>query len=271
MFTLARTRLAGSPATRSTCAHGHDNEWLGGAASGDSQGVEGIARRDVRRRACSRPSSRALPPMTGVLNRPVRRNSACWAVTTRRRALPPVSRSPAKLPGGRRRRLVRRLVGKGRRSGGRQARGAAGLRRGHRPCREVAAGDRFYVRYEQVFTAPGAPVGVARVVWAELVTRARGPLAIHRFRRRVASNASGWPTERPRWRFDAPAPRRRNCLVGLRHARRSVRPAATVQVDRQARAAGRPDPPASVVSAKGSALNASTPLGLALGLAPPRA
>src|SRR5258708_32627032 len=47
--------------------------------------------------------------------------------------------------------------------------------------REVAAGDRFYVRYEQTFTALGAPIGIARVLWAELVTRSRGPLAIHRF------------------------------------------------------------------------------------------
>ena len=48
--------------------------------------------------------------------------------------------------------------------------------------REVAADDRFHVRYEQTFTALGAPIGVARVLWAELVTRAGGPVAIHRFR-----------------------------------------------------------------------------------------
>ena len=48
--------------------------------------------------------------------------------------------------------------------------------------REVAADDRFYVRYEQTFTGEGMPVGVGRVLWAELVTRAKGTLTIHRFR-----------------------------------------------------------------------------------------
>jgi hypothetical protein len=48
--------------------------------------------------------------------------------------------------------------------------------------REVAAGYRFYVRYEQTFTALGAPIGVGRVLWLEVFTRAKGPVAIHRFR-----------------------------------------------------------------------------------------
>jgi murein DD-endopeptidase MepM/ murein hydrolase activator NlpD len=48
--------------------------------------------------------------------------------------------------------------------------------------RDVAAGDGFYVRYEQVFTAEGTPIGVGRVMWAELRTKAKGTIALHRFR-----------------------------------------------------------------------------------------
>jgi len=48
--------------------------------------------------------------------------------------------------------------------------------------RDVAAGDQFYVRYEQVFTAEGTPIGVGRVMWAELRTKAKGTIALHRFR-----------------------------------------------------------------------------------------
>jgi murein DD-endopeptidase MepM/ murein hydrolase activator NlpD len=50
--------------------------------------------------------------------------------------------------------------------------------------RDVRDGDRFYVRYEQTFSAVGAPIGVARVLWAELRTAAKGNVAIHRFRTR---------------------------------------------------------------------------------------
>jgi murein DD-endopeptidase MepM/ murein hydrolase activator NlpD len=47
---------------------------------------------------------------------------------------------------------------------------------------DVAAGDRFYVRYQQTFTAEGTPIGVGRVLWAELRTKAKGTIALHRFR-----------------------------------------------------------------------------------------
>ena len=47
---------------------------------------------------------------------------------------------------------------------------------------DVAAGDRFYVRYQQTFTAEGTPIGVGRVMWAELRTKAKGTIAFHRFR-----------------------------------------------------------------------------------------
>ncbi|MPZ31434.1 MAG: peptidoglycan DD-metalloendopeptidase family protein [Rhodospirillales bacterium] len=48
--------------------------------------------------------------------------------------------------------------------------------------REIGAGDRFYVRYRQVFTVDGAPIGTARLLWAELRTTAKGTIALHRFR-----------------------------------------------------------------------------------------
>ncbi|CAN5911366.1 hypothetical protein BH11PSE3_BH11PSE3_39450 [soil metagenome] len=50
--------------------------------------------------------------------------------------------------------------------------------------RDVKPGDRLYIRYEQAFTGAGAPIGVGRVLWAELTLAARGPVAIHRFRTR---------------------------------------------------------------------------------------
>jgi murein DD-endopeptidase MepM/ murein hydrolase activator NlpD len=49
-------------------------------------------------------------------------------------------------------------------------------------ARDVKRGDRLHVRYEQAFTAEGAPIGVGRVMWAELTLASRGPVAIHRFR-----------------------------------------------------------------------------------------
>ena len=48
--------------------------------------------------------------------------------------------------------------------------------------RDLAAGDRLYVRYEQTFTAEGTPIGVGRVMWAELHTKTKGAIALHRFR-----------------------------------------------------------------------------------------
>ena len=53
--------------------------------------------------------------------------------------------------------------------------------------RDVQPGDRFYVRYEQTFTAAGAPIGIGRVMWAELRTKAKGTIAIYRFRSRDKS------------------------------------------------------------------------------------
>ncbi len=50
--------------------------------------------------------------------------------------------------------------------------------------RDIKPGDRLHVRYEQAFTAEGAPIGVGRVLWAELTLASRGPVAIHRFQTR---------------------------------------------------------------------------------------
>jgi murein DD-endopeptidase MepM/ murein hydrolase activator NlpD len=50
--------------------------------------------------------------------------------------------------------------------------------------RDVQRGDRFYVRYEHAFTAEGAAVGVGRALWVELRTKAKGTVAVHRFRTR---------------------------------------------------------------------------------------
>ena len=50
--------------------------------------------------------------------------------------------------------------------------------------RHVRTGDRFYVRYEQSFTVLGHPIGVGRVLWVELNTKAKGLIAVHRFRPR---------------------------------------------------------------------------------------
>jgi len=50
--------------------------------------------------------------------------------------------------------------------------------------RDIKPGDRLHVRYEQAFTVTGAPIGVGRVLWAELTLATRGVVAIHRFRTR---------------------------------------------------------------------------------------
>ena len=53
--------------------------------------------------------------------------------------------------------------------------------------RDVRPGDRFHVRYEQTVTLEGVPIGIGRVVWAELTVTGRGPVSVHRFRLRDGS------------------------------------------------------------------------------------
>ena len=60
--------------------------------------------------------------------------------------------------------------------------------------RDVHDGDRFYVRYEQAFTAAGDPIAVGRVLWAEVKTAAKGTIALHRFHPANAARDSFWLT-----------------------------------------------------------------------------
>jgi murein DD-endopeptidase MepM/ murein hydrolase activator NlpD len=48
-------------------------------------------------------------------------------------------------------------------------------------ARDLKTGDRFYVRHEQTFTLAGDRIGVGRVLWLEVVTKAKGTVAVHRF------------------------------------------------------------------------------------------
>jgi murein DD-endopeptidase MepM/ murein hydrolase activator NlpD len=53
--------------------------------------------------------------------------------------------------------------------------------------REPRGGDAFFVRWEQTYSAEGDPIGVGRVLWAELRRPAGDTIAIHRFRPREGS------------------------------------------------------------------------------------
>jgi murein DD-endopeptidase MepM/ murein hydrolase activator NlpD len=50
--------------------------------------------------------------------------------------------------------------------------------------RDLQDGDSFHVRYEQTFTLEDRPIGVARVLWAEVRTAAKDTIAVYRFRAR---------------------------------------------------------------------------------------
>ena len=134
--------------------------------------------------------------------------------------------------------------------------------------REIAAGDHFYIRYKQMFTAEGAPIGVGSVTWAEIVTRARGNIAILRFRPPGGIErfwlANGEAATAPSMRmpldlvivssgfgmradpFDQPPPNARDKRPPM----------------------GGPERPAGGVSGKGLPINAATARGIALGLSP---
>ena len=145
--------------------------------------------------------------------------------------------------------------------------------------RDVQPGDRFHVRYEQTFTAEGAPIGIGRVMWAELRTKAKGTISIHRFRSRDKSErfwlANGQAATPPAMRlpletvsvssgfglradpFDQPPP------VAV-----SGKPAPMGGPKRSA--ALPPGLPTGGTSGNGSAAtaNMATPLGASLGLVP---
>jgi len=150
--------------------------------------------------------------------------------------------------------------------------------------REVRDGDRFYVRYERTFTSEGNPIGVGRVVWAELRTGAKGTIAIHRFRPLKASAdsfflATGQPAVAPGLKlpldtitvssgfgmradpFDQPL---RGKLITPDPAwRGTVTPAARLKP-----LGGPPPPPPSPLT-NPAAVNVPTALGLQMGLAAP--
>jgi murein DD-endopeptidase MepM/ murein hydrolase activator NlpD len=50
--------------------------------------------------------------------------------------------------------------------------------------RDLRNGDRFQMHYEQTFALAGQPIGVGRALWLELRTKAKGTIAVHRFRTR---------------------------------------------------------------------------------------
>jgi murein DD-endopeptidase MepM/ murein hydrolase activator NlpD len=135
--------------------------------------------------------------------------------------------------------------------------------------RDVAEGDRFYVRYEQSFTAQCAPVGVARVLWAEIVTKAQGPVGIYRYRPSGGVERFWLMTGES---ATVPAMRLPLDVVnvssgfGLR-ADPFDQPPLPAALGKRTPMGG-PDLPGSGVSSKGAALNTATRLGIALGLAP---
>lgn len=47
---------------------------------------------------------------------------------------------------------------------------------------DLRDGDHFYIRYEQPVTVEGQPIGIGRMLWAELQTAVKGVVAVHRFR-----------------------------------------------------------------------------------------
>jgi murein DD-endopeptidase MepM/ murein hydrolase activator NlpD len=143
--------------------------------------------------------------------------------------------------------------------------------------RDIKPGDRLHVRYEQAFTAEGAPIGVGRVLWAELTLAARGPVAVHRFRTREKVERL-WFTNG----LSATPPSLRMPLdiisvssgFGLR-ADPFDQPPPLAATGRSAPMGGpmrsKPLPPGlptGGTSGNGGSLNMATPLGASLGLAP---
>jgi murein DD-endopeptidase MepM/ murein hydrolase activator NlpD len=48
--------------------------------------------------------------------------------------------------------------------------------------RHLDSGDRFYVRYEQTFAGDGREIGAGRILWVEVMTNAKGRVALYGFR-----------------------------------------------------------------------------------------
>jgi murein DD-endopeptidase MepM/ murein hydrolase activator NlpD len=147
--------------------------------------------------------------------------------------------------------------------------------------RDVHTGDRFYVRYEQTFTAEGAPIGVGRLLWAELRTKAKGTVAVHRFRQHDKTErfwlANGQSATLPSMRLPLETVSISSGF-GLRADPFDQPPPRPVVAAKSVPMGGPkhnltlpPGLPVGGVSGNGAtkaALNVATPLGAALGLVP---
>lgn len=134
--------------------------------------------------------------------------------------------------------------------------------------RDVQPGDTFYVRYAETRNPRGAVIA-SRLLWAEFRTRAKGSVAVHRFRGRDHSEqlwlADGQAARPPAMRLPLDS-----VVVssgfGVRpdpfdqQPARSAKAAATVSLKRAA-----PGKPPGTTDADG-ALPVNTPLGVLLGL-----
>jgi murein DD-endopeptidase MepM/ murein hydrolase activator NlpD len=142
--------------------------------------------------------------------------------------------------------------------------------------RDLRPDDRFYVRYEQTFTAEGAPVGIGRVVWVELRTKAKGTIAIYRFHTRdnierfwFANGQAATPLSM-RLPLDVISV---SSGFGLR-ADPFDQPPPLATVGKYAPMGGPkskllpPGLPSGGTSGNGATINAATPLGASVGLAP---
>jgi murein DD-endopeptidase MepM/ murein hydrolase activator NlpD len=143
--------------------------------------------------------------------------------------------------------------------------------------RDVKRGDRFHIRYEQTFTVEGAPVGVGRVMWAELTLASRGPVAVHRFRTRDKVERL-WFTNG----LSATPPSMRLPLDIISVSSGFGLRADPFDQPRPLAATGKPAPmggphknkqlppglPTGGTSGNGGPVNMATPLGAALGLSP---
>jgi murein DD-endopeptidase MepM/ murein hydrolase activator NlpD len=143
--------------------------------------------------------------------------------------------------------------------------------------RDLRPDDRFYVRYEQTFTAEGAPVGIGRVLWVELRTKAKGTIAIYHFQTRdkvdrfwFANGQAATPLSM-RLPLDVISV---SSGFGLR-ADPFDQPPPLAAIGKQAPMGGPPKRnalppglPTGGTSGNGSTINVATALGASVGLAP---
>jgi murein DD-endopeptidase MepM/ murein hydrolase activator NlpD len=162
--------------------------------------------------------------------------------------------------------------------------------------RELRDGDRFYVRYERTFTAVGDPIGIGRVLWAELQTQAKGKVSIHRFRQGRSVGDRFWlstgentlpasirmpldsilvssgfgmradPFDQPT--RGGPAQMPASFPVTNKPPAVVRPPGAPPRTVANVKPAGGPPPQASPLTNPAGNVNVATPLGMQLGLAP---